>query len=219
MARRWTAYAEIIEKKQTRRNIRRMFDGGHREELFPILRTMGVRIRPPEAVAISPLRLRALKWGKEKLTKQPHVQESLMLREMAHAQGVLTVYLQIPEAEAPRVQALCQAIGYWGQTDSLASCVAVSQSEPPEGECVLPFQECPWATRLHPSFSGLATEFRDQDVSWEEVTIAPSGRGRKNSLPALVLDLYLWPLILLRQSDGQKLFRRQSLREALMMDG
>lgn len=137
-----------------------------------------------------------------------------MLREMAHAQGVLTVYLQIPAAEAPRLQALCQTIGYWGQTDSLASCVAIQQSDPPEGEYVLPFREFTRADRVQPYFSGLATEFRDQCLSWEEVTIATSGRGRRNSRQALVLDLYLWPLVLRRQYDGQKLFQRQSLREA-----
>lgn len=149
-----------------------------REELFPMLRTMEVRIRPPEAVAISPQRLRAFKWSKEQQTKQPRMRESLMLREMAHAQGMLTVYVQIPATEALRFQALCQALGYWGQTDSLAFCVAIQQRDPPEGECVLPFRECARADRLHPYFSGLATESRDQSLSWEEVTVATGGRGQ-----------------------------------------
>src|SRR5258708_17217821 len=69
-----------------------------REVIFPTLRDMVVRIRPPESVAMSPQRLRAFKWVKEKHTKQPRIQESLMLREMAHAHGILTIYLHIPAA-------------------------------------------------------------------------------------------------------------------------
>ncbi len=139
-----------------------------------------------------------------------------MLREQAHAQGLLTVYVQIQAAERARFQVLCQGIGYWGQTDSLAFCVAIQQRDPPEGECVLPFREGMRAERLHPYFAGLATEFRDQSLSWKKVTVAPGGKGQRNRQQALMLDLYLWPLVLLRQHDGNKLFQRQSLRGAEM---
>jgi len=138
-----------------------------------------------------------------------------MLRDMAHAQGELTIYLQIPASEEQQLRAVCQAIGYWGHTDSFASCVALSQSDPDAGECILLLRQLALAGRLQPYFSGLATEFRDQRLSWEEVTTARRGRGRKSGHQALVLDLYVWPLVLLRHSDGHKLFGRQSLQEAL----
>ncbi len=136
-----------------------------------------------------------------------------MLREMAHAHGILTIYLQIPAAEEERVRALCQAVGYWGHTDSFACCMATQRHEPAEGEYVLPLQQLSLEGRLHPYFSGLATEFRDQQPSWEDVTIATSGRGRKRAQQALVLDVYVWPLALRRHTDGHKLFGWQSLRE------
>jgi CRISPR-associated Cas5-like protein len=42
-----------------------------REELFPVLRDMAVRIRPPEAVAISPQLLKASKWGRIRTPGNP----------------------------------------------------------------------------------------------------------------------------------------------------
>lgn len=189
-----------------------------RGEVFPILRAMAVRIRPPEAVAISLQRLRAFKWVKDKQTKQPRLQESLMLREMAHAQGVLTVALQIPAEEEARFRALCQAIGYWGHTDSFACCLAVHRGEPPEEECVLPLHQLGLEGCVQPYFSGLATEFGHQQLSWEDVTTEITGREHRSKHQALMLDLYVWPLVLLRAHDGGKLFQRRSLREALMVD-
>jgi hypothetical protein len=184
-----------------------------REEVFPVLRAMAVRIRPPEAVAISLHRLRAHKWEIHKPTRQPHVQESLMLREMAHAQGPLTISLQVPSPEETRFRALLQAVGYWGQTDSFASCLDIRQADPIEGESVTLLQSMPVEGQLQPFFAGLATEFRHPWPSWEVVTAPLPGRKSRNVQPALVLDLYLWPLVSLRHSDGNKLFQRRSLRE------
>lgn len=189
-----------------------------REEIFPILRAMTVRICPPEAVAISWQRLRVFKWIKDTQTKQPRIQESLMLREMAHAQGVLTIALQIPLAEEARFRDLCQTIGYWGHTDSFACCLAVHRREPLEQECVLPLHQLELEGRVQSYFSGLATEFRHQELSWEDVTTETIGRGHRSEQQALVLDLYVWPLVLLRVYDGGKLFGRRSLREALRVD-
>jgi CRISPR-associated Cas5-like protein len=186
------------------------------EEIFPIVRTMQVRIRPPEAVAISPHRLRAAKWEEDKPKKQLRVQESLMIREMAHAEGLLTIYLHLPVSEERRFGTLLHAIGYWGQTDSFACCLAIRQASPPEGECLLLLQKFALEDSLQPFFSGLATEFRDNQLTWEEATALPSKSGRKITLQALSLNLYIWPLVLIRQNDGRRLFQRQSLREALV---
>ena len=53
------------------------------DELFPILRSAPVRVRPPERVAISQHVLHGYKWSEDK-TKHRTVQESIMVREMAH---------------------------------------------------------------------------------------------------------------------------------------
>jgi hypothetical protein len=185
-----------------------------REELFPVIRAMEVRIRPPRAVAVSMHRERAHKWERDREQKRLRVQESLMLRELAHAEGPLTIYLQIPAGEEASLRIVLEVVGYWGSTDALASCLTIHHTEPPGGECVLPLQQVGFDTPLQPFFSGLATEFLHEHLSWEEVTTSmPMHRGRKVP-PPLLLDVYVWPLVLLRQHSGNKLFERQSLREA-----
>lgn len=187
-----------------------------REELFPVVRAMAVHIRPPRTVAISVHRERTHKWERDREQKRPRVQESLLLRELAHAQGPLTLYLQIPAEEEARLRVVLEAIGYWGSTDALASCLAIHHTAPLMGECVLPLQQVGFDGPLQPFFSGLATEFRQAHLSWEEVTTStPMNRGRKVP-PPLLLDVYVWPLVLRRQHDGNKLFERQSLRAALV---
>lgn len=89
-----------------------------RHRLFPSVCTMSVRIRPLARVAISPHLLRAYKMVREAWGTR--ITESPILREMAQADGPLTVYLHIPETEAHMWQHLLKSIGYWGQTDSLA---------------------------------------------------------------------------------------------------
>lgn len=86
--------------------------------LFPAVCSMLVRVRPPAHVAISSHLLRAYKMEREAWGTR--VAEAPILREMAQADGPLTVYLHVPEAEATMWQRLLKAIGYWGQTDSLA---------------------------------------------------------------------------------------------------
>ena len=75
-----------------------------RDQLFPVLRSVTVCIRPPERVAISQQVLHAYKWSVDK-RRRTIVQESIIVREMAHACGPMTIFLQVPEvlrAEATR---------------------------------------------------------------------------------------------------------------------
>jgi hypothetical protein len=107
-----------------------------RDQLFPILRSAAVRVRPPERVAISQQVLRAYKWSEDKKQRKI-VQESIIVREMAHASGPMTVFLQVPEDVEQRLRAMVQAVGYWGQTSSLASYMGVTRTPPVPGECAI----------------------------------------------------------------------------------
>lgn len=62
-----------------------------RTTLFPIIRSMKLRIRPPENVAFSHHVLRAYKI--EERQGYVQVNEAPITREMAHAEGPMTVYL------------------------------------------------------------------------------------------------------------------------------
>src|SRR5437667_9488625 len=53
--------------------------------LFPLIRALPLHIRPPECVALSPQLLRAYKHSKV-------ISEAPISREMAHAEGLLSIY-------------------------------------------------------------------------------------------------------------------------------
>lgn len=109
-----------------------------------------VRVRPPERVAISQHTLRAYKWSGS-CQKDETLQESITTREMAQASGMMTVYLQIPTFAEQSMRALLQAIGYWGQSSSLASCLRIMQTPPIPGECAAPLVSLDPLLPLHMS--------------------------------------------------------------------
>src|SRR5260370_30455270 len=83
-------------------------------ELFPIIRSASIQIRPPEKVAISLHRLRAHKWTTGKAGKQDF-QESVILREMAHATEPLIVYIDVPPGQEERFRRLLHAVCHWAE--------------------------------------------------------------------------------------------------------
>lgn len=179
-----------------------------RDELFPTLCAMPVRIRPPERVALSQHHLRAYKWETNQAKRYSSLQESVIVREMAHASGPMTISIEVPVDQEALYRTLLRAVGYWGQTDSLTSCVGVTHEALMTGEYAVPFGLV-GSTRSHqPFFHCVTSEFRTAQLSWEDVT-SPFFRG-KNSSPVR-LDVYVWPLVHVRQSGEGKLLLRRSL--------
>jgi hypothetical protein len=179
-----------------------------RDEIFPILRSAVVRVRPPERVAISQHILRAYKWSEDK-RRRTIVQESIIVREMAHADGLMTVFLQVPEDFKERLRMMLQAIGYWGQTSSLTSCMGITQRMPVPGECAVPLTLLDETLPLRPYFSCLATEFRSDQLSWSD--IVPGADTQRTE--ALRLDIYVWPVITDYHHGTNKLLVRTPLVE------
>ena len=177
-----------------------------RDELFPILRQAPVRIRPPERVAISQHLLRGYKWNEEKVHRRI-IQESLIVREMAHASGSMTVSLLVPENFEPRLRVLLRAVGYWGQSSSLTCCLGVTETPPIAGESALPLTQLNGTLPLRPYFSCLATEFRTDRLSWKELVTDDDAR----STQALRLDIYAWPMITEYRQGTQKVLARVPL--------
>lgn len=177
-----------------------------RDELFPILRSMAVRVRPPERVAISQHLLRGYKWVEEK-AKRGVVQESIIVREMAHAGGPMTVYLQVPKDFEPRLRVMLQAVGYWGQSSSLACCLGVTETPPVPGESALPLARLDGTIPLRPYFTCLATELCADRLSWDELV---AGEGTHEP-EALRLDVYVWPMIIEYRQGAQKVLVRVPL--------
>lgn len=180
-----------------------------RDELFPVLRSAPVRIRPPERVAISQQMIRGYKWSEDRQKRQAS-QESVIVREMAHAVGPMTVFLQVPADAEQRMRRALQAIGYWGQSSSLASCLGVTNTPPVPGECAIPLEQFDDTFPLRPYFSCLVTEFRSDQLSWDD--IVPGDDMLKT--PALRLDICIWPMMTDYRHGAEKVLVRVPLLES-----
>src|SRR5215467_4232207 len=178
-----------------------------RDEFFPILCSMEVRIRPPARVAISQHALRAYKWSGNRHNMT--LQETIITREMAQASGLMTVYLQIPISVEPNMRTLLQAVGYWGQSSSLTSCLSITQTPPIPGECATPLVSLNPSLPIQPFFSCLVTEFSSRHLSWYDILAEESRRKRK----ALRLDIYVWPMVIDYRHGTEKLLVRVPFRE------
>src|SRR5258708_1563336 len=177
-----------------------------RDELFPILRSAPVRVRPPERVAISQHVLHGYKWSEDK-AKRRTAQASIIVREMSHAGGPMTIFLQVPEDFEQRLRVVLQTIGYWGQSSSLASCLGVTNTSPVPGESAMSLSQLDGTFPLRPYFSCLATEFRSDRLSWYD--IVPDDDSQRTE--AARLESYVLPMITEYRHAAQKLLVRLPL--------
>ena len=180
-----------------------------RDELFPILRSAVVRIRPSERVAISQQRIRGYKWSEDR-QKRATIQESLIVREMAHASGPMTVFLQVPLESEQSMRRLLHAIAYWGQSSSFASYLGVTNTPPVPGECITPLALLDGTLPLRPFFTCLVTEFRSDQLVWDEIV---PGDGTPKT-QALRREVYVWPMITDYRHGTDKLLVRSPLFES-----
>lgn len=181
-----------------------------RDELFPWIRAAALCIRPPERVALTEQVLRAYKT--ETAGERILLGESVISREMAHAEGTTTVYLELPRSEHQRWERLLLSIGYWGQASSFTTCLDVSERHPLKEECARPLQEMEERVRLSPYFPYVLSEFRDARVAWQEVVTFDTSRVGMARSP-LKLAIYVWPLRVERHSGGNTLLIRSSFAQ------
>lgn len=179
-----------------------------REEWYPIIRAAAIRVRPPERVAISQ---QVLQGYKGRHGESASMTGSLFYREVAQAEGALTVYVQVPAAKADPFRELLMTIGYWGQTDSLTMCLAVEEAAPNQNECALPLRLLQARSPVGVFFPSILAEFRQPDLSWEE--IVPEAGGQEGS-PPFSIEVYVWPLVVVKRAAGSKMLVRHSFLSA-----
>jgi len=138
--------------------------------------------------------------GHRQAKEKTVIQESLMLREMAQTNDGMTIYISRAEGQEDQCRTLLQAVGYWGQTSSLAQCTIISQTAPVTGEYAVPVSSLDTQHPLASYFLCFASEFRDEQCSWKEVV--EEIRGREEMLQ---LDVYAWPLIITHQQKAGKI--------------
>jgi hypothetical protein len=103
---------------------------------------------------------------------------------------------------------LLQAVGYWGQSSSLTSCLSISQTSPIPGEYAMPLVSLDASQPLQPFFSCLVTEFSSRQLLGYD--IVPEEGRRKGK--ALQLDIYVWPMIIDYRHGTEKVLVRIPLR-------
>jgi len=101
---------------------------------------------------------------------------------------------------------MLRAIGYWGQSSSLASCIGVYESSPDPKECVTSLRNWKSHRPLEPFFSCILLEFRNGALSWGQVM--PVVGAQK--VETLTLDIYVWPLVISEQHGRGKLLLRRA---------
>jgi hypothetical protein len=75
------------------------------------------------------------------------------------------------------------------------------------GECALPLDQLDDTIPLRSYFSCPVTEFRSNQLSWEDVV--PGGKMPKTS--ALRCDIYVWPMVMEYRHGTQKVLVRTPL--------
>jgi len=188
------------------RNAIELFGLDHtRDELFPVIRSAQIRVRPPERVAFTTQLVRGYKASAATSARRDRLEESPIYREYVHAKGAVTVFVQVPDRHADTFSETLRAIGYWGRADSLAYCVAVTDTVPRESECATPLSHLMASLPLRRFFCCLLSEFRDGQVTWNEIVPDLD----KEEADALRADLYVWPMVVVEQHrGGTQLFRR-----------
>jgi hypothetical protein len=178
-----------------------------RDELFPVIRSAEIRIKPPEHVAFSIQVVRAYKWNANPPRPQSGVEESIICREVAHASGPMTVYLQTPGRQVEDCCWALKSVAYWGQASSLTWCTRVQPATPQDGEVAVPFRSLNVAYPIQRFFACIVSEFRDAQVEWEEV-MPVLRTGKAN---AIRMELYLWPLVIGEQHGSDRILHWYSL--------
>jgi hypothetical protein len=133
---------------------------------------------------------------------------------MAHAEGSLSIYLQVPIPMQDDFCQLLQMIDYWGQASSFAWCTCIEKSPPPLDECVTPLRLLKNPVPLHPFFSSILSEFRDKTLSWNEI-MPLVGNTSPNPL---LMDISVWPLVQVKQHGSGMLLLRQPFSHPLHGD-
>jgi hypothetical protein len=131
---------------------------------------------------------------------------------MAQAEGPITIYLELPREDQERWVTLLEGIGYWGRTDSFASCLQVDASAPSLHECVRSLDGVSNQSILTNFFSCVLTEFRDPQLSWYDIVPFEEPLAKKGKNP-LKLGIYIWPLSIVRQRNQNLLLMRSSFSE------
>jgi len=170
-----------------------------RNIIFPTVRARSIYIRPPEQVSLSNQTLRAYKGDPAQ-----QGEDALVYREVAHATGPVTIYLDTPQQHESIFNELLMAIGYWGTADSLVYCNVIHRMAPTPEECITPLRRLTHPKAIRPFFTCLVAELCRTSISWHE--LMPMVSAAKQDV--FRIEVYIWPMVICnRDSSGTNLSR------------
>lgn len=175
-----------------------------RDNLFPIIRSMELRIQPPARVALTYQTIRNYK-----ATSQPNgitLNEAPVQREMAHATGSLRIFVNVPLKQIDAFSTILMGVGYWGQTSGLVWCQEVQQALPNDEHCMTPLTHVDPSRQIGTLFTATTTEFRNGTVQWEE--LMPDHAAKHTH--AIVPTVYVWPLSICERHRGGTILGHRS---------
>ncbi len=174
-----------------------------KEVLFPHICSSELRVSPPERVSISPHLIKVYKPSSD---KGGHIryQEGLAIREFAHAEGNMTIFMKVSIKNIDALKTILENIGYWGQASSLAYCVNISNQEPNEVFSGMPIEQVKNVVGTY--FSCFVSEFASKELKWADI-VPESSDETTNSLRHL---LYVWPLVICERRNGHTLLLKRS---------
>lgn len=86
----------------------------------------------------------------------------------------------------------------------------MKESSPLANECARPLQALSEHDSLNPFFSCVLSEFRDARVTWQEVVPFDESHTKMTRNP-LKLEIFVWPLQVVKQSGRSTLLLRSSI--------
>jgi hypothetical protein len=158
-----------------------------RHELFPHIVGCRPEIRPPDIVAIA----QHLKRG-YKSDRSGRYEEAPINRELAIAEGSMTIYATVPVSMRKIFTRLFHSVGYWGTSNSVAYCFRVEEAKRNPGSCIQPVDTLQEVQAIASYYTGFATELEGEDIQWSDLVVVQT----KVPTNILRLRLFVWPLIL-----------------------
>lgn len=178
-----------------------------KETLFDVIVSAPILIQPPRKIAISSHITHAYKSEPLGL-----LSKTVAYRGFAHAEGPMTIYMNVPKKLEEAFTKIFLGIGYWGKSNSITSCVETKCASPKPGYIAMPLSETTSGQNLRDHFTSLVTEFGNNKVGWFDVV--PNAYQVRRS--PIKLELYIWPLVYTDRRTSGSLLSFQALDQRMV---
>jgi len=177
--------------------------------LFQKLRDAKVTVELPERMVFFKAFMKRLKKKrKEEQLKTPfgiitkRFESTFGIREYILYDGLLSVYLNVPQDIIKEVSEVLKKIQYFGTSDSICSCLESGVMEPPLERCIKPCER--GGLPLTSGIIFLLSDFTEK-TTFESINPFSSKKMRKGDI---TLKPYLFPIEVVKKDKNCTIYRR-----------